>query len=296
MKYLLIFILILINFSCIDERDYELNYMGDSLVAFARGTYGKGLEIYVTKTIPPLEQKENLDDLDVNNATIILYEDDVEVNRLNSIENGLYHTTNDFSFTTGKVYNLVINVEGYPEMISDKIKMPNSSKFIDFDLDFSGIDSIDIAKTYVYEAHIKIAKNDKDACHSFNYKYYVGNISTEEGCYFEYSSNQNLNCDYCYNFLENKCITVLDSVVSSNIFIRIEDESIKLNENIDSFKFEIHTLSKSAEIACKNNFDIDSYIDFSIPLQPSPAPTYTNFKNGNGLFVLENIDSIIIKK
>jgi len=53
---------------------------------------------------------------------------------------------------------------------------------------------------------------------------------------------------------------VLDSVVSSNIFVRIENESIKLNERIDSFIFEIHTLSKSAEIACKNNFDIDSYL------------------------------------
>jgi len=82
--------------------------------------------------------------------------------------------------------------------------MPYSSRFLDFDLDYSGIDSIDIAKTYVYNANIKIAKKDKDVCHSFNFKYFIGNILSEEGCYYEYSNNQNLNCNYCYNFLENK--------------------------------------------------------------------------------------------
>ena len=74
-----------------------MNYTGDSLVVFAKGTYGKGLEIYVTKTIPPLEQKENLKELIVNNATIILYENDAEVNRLKSIENGLYQTNKSCS-------------------------------------------------------------------------------------------------------------------------------------------------------------------------------------------------------
>ena len=262
----------------------------------AHGCKGKGMDVFITKTLPPLEQDSFPENLNINNADVVLYHNNIKIDTLENIGNGRYKTDQNFHFVIGDKYKLQIKYKDYPEIISENIKMPKAARILKLDYSFSSLDTLNIAKTYNYLANIEMLKHNENVCNSFDYEYFVDGKPSMEGAFFDYANTEYLNCNYCYNFLDNTCITTInDSIVQANLFIKIESERENLNEKIDSFIFKLHTFSKSAEIACKNDIDIEELLDFPIPLKASSAPTYTNFKNGYGVFILENVDSIIIK-
>lgn len=120
------FLIVLIFFSACkltSEREFDVPFEGKKLVTIGFIGADKGVETYVTSTVPTINGKQDsLSDVVVN-----LYENEVLVNTL-KLDSGLYKTSANFKVKEDKTYRIDVKALNYTPLSTNALKLPLATK------------------------------------------------------------------------------------------------------------------------------------------------------------------------
>jgi len=277
--------------SCVKDVDYKLDFEGSKILVYAEGTADKPLHVYLTKTFPPLNEPKNPDSLLIDNAFIEVYENDILIDTLKNVNN--YYKSN-FNLKQGFSYRLKINIDNKNLLYSKYDTVPYAAAFIDAKVVLTEIDTFEYLSKYYFNTILKIKKSIKYPYNEIYVKFYFEN-GQKEIYYYLSSKSDLIECDGCFNILNNQCVINLNNdLVILNNKMHLNYSQYKISE-LDSIKFYLKTYSNIAEKICQAGIDFEEYYNNPLPFASNPSIDFSNIEGGYGLFMLNNVDSLTIK-
>ncbi len=295
MKYfgLLFFAFILIFSSCIKDVEYKLDFEGSKMVVIAGGQANHHLTAFVTKTFPPLTEVQNPDSLLINDAIIEIYKSGNVIDTMKNSGDGNY--VSGILLEEGGVYNLTVKKPGWHDMKSTADTVAVAAKLLDAEI-VKTWERKDTTYSYSIKIDLKILIEKSSA---FPYNditfYYYANGQEYEDYLFLSSKSDFIECDNCFNLLDNACVEKTDD----NKYILETDKTIYVPEfkleELDSIKIVLGTYSSISEKMCQSGMDLEEYYGNPLPFVSNPPADFSNIEGGYGIFILSNQDSLIVK-
>jgi hypothetical protein len=243
---------------------------------------------YISSTRAPLSKdKESL----INDASVVLYENDKAIDTLKEVENGIYKAKKEIKLKEKKIYQIKVNKEGYLAIETPKDTMPE--KPIVFN--YSAVDSI--RKEQGHNIAL-ITLNTNNTSHYKNYGF--GNFKAIGLPFSEINVYENgrSTCDnngffdlYGYSFIHYNC------KLSNNIYNLFVDNYYPKGFKNAKIKFTICSIT-FLNIAYNEKVDLlashfsDYYSGVDLFWNPVYLPNY--IKNGYGFFGCYNTSDIEI--
>ena len=291
-KYIIL-ILILSFSSCIKDVDYKLDFEGSKMVVFAGGGAGLTLGASITRTIPPLTKTDNPDSLIVNDALIEIINNSIVIDTMISQGKGNY--ISHIRLKENSAYKIKVKKQGWNEMESSYDTVPVPAKLIKVDIiDFS--EEKDTSFSYDFSLLLKL--QIKKSVH-FPFNAISLNLFANGKVYDDYiflsSNNKFVECDNCYNLLDNPCSKYLgNGIYEITTEKTVYVPEFKLNE-LDSIRFFLETYTSLSDKLCQSGIDFEEYYGNPLPFSSNPPADFSNIEGGYGLFLLNSVDSITVK-
>ena len=255
--------------------DIPLPNEGNKMVVFGVLTANTPIEIKIKPTHPPIgEIKLN----EIENAHMLLFENNVLVSELNYAENGIY--TSSFKPQVGLHYHLEVSCEGYETLISEAVVIPDMPEISEIDFTERIVSTMNDG---VPAQKLKLIISDKlETVDFYSFSSYFSNENEqiylpefsindlapdESPCYAAYFQ-QNIYNDYCQK----------NSKLEIERGYELETGYFESNAPVTA-TFIIRKLTKS-------------YYDFAVSQYPyvdlesafiTPGKTVSNIKGGYGM-------------
>ncbi len=294
-KYLFYFLIIIYGLtisSCIKDVDYKLDFEGSKMVVFAGGVAGQKLSTQITRTIAPLTKVDNPDSLVVSDALIEIVKNNDVVDTMISQGEGKY--ISHITLQENNVYKIKINSEG--ELLEsgyDTVPVPaliNSIKITEFSEEKDTTNSYDF--TFMYK--IQIYKSVQFPYNDISLTLFANGKEYEDYVFLS-SKNEFVECDNCFNLLDNPCTKYL----GNNIYEITNEKTVYSPEyklkDLDSIQFILNTYSSLSDRLCQSGMDLEEYYGNPLPFVSNPSVMFSNIEGGYGIFLLGASDSLTIK-
>jgi Domain of unknown function (DUF4249) len=276
-KYI-IFITLLVSllFSCRKRSiDLEIPYEGKKMVVFAFFNPDSLLSVNVQPTYPPSGKFTY--EGGIENAKVSIFENDVLIENLSYIRNGIYKSVFKKP-SVGKKYQIKISALGFPDIESTAEMIPAEANLID--ISFEDLNSETLIGTKLLSLNVKGDKNSDDF-------YAVLNTATQGKDIYSLSTliiaSHNPETNPCY--FKGIGLTGFTDKCSSNEII-----DFKLGLEILNFSYKTKP-DKLVLNLRKINYNFYKYyisyqdVDEGLELAfLSPKPRFTNIKGGYGIF------------
>ncbi|MFN4144443.1 MAG: DUF4249 domain-containing protein [Runella sp.] len=294
MKYWLIIIFVGILTSCDGTFVfYGIPFEGEKLVVNALLGANQPVKIYVGKTWQ-LEGKIP-DKTSVDNATVLLYENDVLVAQLSYFGQGIYQTS--FKSKTSASYHCKVQVQGFKEVSTQKTTVPESFPFGGYELNKDGYIALNGGNREPSNVLIKLTPDRPK-----NHYYFVKlsaiyqnkelsgspmtldfNMEKQDDCFF--TRRVELGSAFFYS---NHCFGIKSSLIMA--IETIEFGGVGENRKATEIVVNMRNISKEYfEFMRANREPVDIERAFT-----EPAPTFTNINGGYGLWASYNETTLII--
>ena len=292
MRKIIIIAILLASFSsCIKDVDYKLDFEGSKMMVFSEGYANQTMKVFLTRTFQPLTNPENPDSLVVKNALIKIYENNMVVDTM-KFNNRLYKS--NIILKQGYSYRFALKTDNNNEISTKNETIPFPAYFIDGNIDLVNIDSSEYLPVFYFDTELKIKKSK-----NFPFNEIYVDFFFKQGIkrfYYYLSSNSDfIECDGCFNILNNPCVENLngDIVVLKNN-IEIDYSEYKISD-LDSIKFYLTTYSDVADKLCRSGIDFEEYYGNPLPFASNPSTMFSNIEGGYGLFILGATDTLTVK-
>jgi hypothetical protein len=278
-------ILLFFIVSCDKFIEYQYDVPPDKLVVFARLNPQKGLEVKLTHSIIPNGIHYFDEDINVEDASIILIVNDTGFTSVPHISSGQYTLDgNVIDIHPGNRYKLRVASPKYGVAESSEVVIPNKSivTFLKYESDkrningdtcinafFTISNSNTSTNTYYYD--IKIPFDDYPWV---NMK--INDIESEICEMIDYSD---------LHFFTDKCMSKPTDT------LELEIQNIYKGKAIGYFEINISSISESLYKYAQNAIQPEGKIELAYS---EPRLTYMNFDNAYGVFYCENNQSINI--
>ncbi len=302
-----IFFLLLLLTSCIQEVDFKVDTVPQKLVVNSVITVYQPIEVNVSGLQSILDTSQ----LFIDNATVIVSEEEGDTDTLSYLSNGNYKS--DIYGEPGKVYRLTVQAKGYPtafacDTIPIRINIKNASESNSITVDEDGIQHEDITVTFLRSAE------KTNYYELFFIEQYVDFFDSITYYYFNYTSDAvsldpiilaSGTTDYNYTtFLFNDAnIAHEEYTIAMKMYGYMTSGGGRYSKPIITLQDNIHaavlrTVSK-AYYDYRNSWvkhqrfknDSTQVEDFIyVPLIGEPQEMFSNIENGLGIFVAYNQD------
>ena len=284
MKNLYLILTVIVLNSCRErELSVEFPYEGDRMVVYCLLNPTEVVSVRVSKTYPPTG-KVVYDDID--EAEVLLYENDKLVERLAYTNKGIYQSSSHFKPKGGYVYSLKINAPTLPSITTTQEEVPTMPKIVSCEFDRK-IESTmnkgkparklilkmkdDLNKVNFYSVRADgVWQNNKSGLSGFALDQASG---SESPCYFMHWGSLILS-DACFQ----NSIYELNRGYETDAFFNI-DNTFKAKD-LDRIVVQIRQLNKSYYEYCRTFYNAEDLEKAFIP----PYPQYNNIIGGYGIF------------
>jgi Domain of unknown function (DUF4249) len=239
-------------------KEFDVPFEGKKLVAIGFVGADKGVEVFVSSTVPTINGKQDsLKDIAVN-----LFENNLLVSALKR-DSGIFKTPANFKIQENKTYRIDVKAADYGPLSTNDLKLPLPTK----------IDSIDWQFKDKYREEILLKTVFKDAVGKNYYaikieKYYGDTLLRE-------------NTDYDFRFL-NPSDVVSDELFDTKLakisrVVYVNDNKHKINR----LKIRLYSLDEGAYLFFKT-LDNQDFVKGEFFLEPQKVSS--NIKGGYGVW------------
>lgn len=271
--------------SCSKEIDYELNFEGEKIVVNSFFSSNDGFEAFVSKTASP-NGTVIFDSLKLNDAIIIVYENDIPFDTLQSLGEGHYQGNkypsmgnryalsvahSEFETATASNQELPLDFE---MNISDKRinhVLPKNEDFPTLDFNLSITDAAAERNYYFIKAYLII-----DGSVRSNFNFWLPNQS-------EFAADP---CQTDEFFFPDDCFNGQELLLNMAMETQTLDE-----EKAQQVEVVVKSISKDFYEYLKSNRPQPE--GFEVPFT-EPNFLFTNIKNGYGIFAGFSENRVII--
>lgn len=274
---LFIILIVLINISC--EKELNSNSINNNKEIVVNGFINPDsiVKINVSFTYPENIDKPDTNNLFINNAICLLYENNTFIDTLNYTKNGFY-ICNNFKPATDNTYKLTIKVKGFKE-INATTTIPKKVKF-----------SVNLEKIYplVYKGNITFKDPIGDTYFLFNiltkdtFKYSfedVSHIEYSDGGLQYYFTNPDVGKSIEGQSFRNQN-TFSDAKFKDKTY-NLNIQRIEIYFDNDYLYFWLTTLNKDLYLNLKSKKKYDDVIN---DVFAEPVNIYSNINGGLGIF------------
>ncbi|HHH52534.1 MAG TPA: DUF4249 family protein [Bacteroidetes bacterium] len=294
MRIKIVIALILVSFSsCVKDVDYKLDFEGSKLVVIANGQANNNLTAFVTQTFKPLTQIDNPDSLLINDAFIEIFENSILVDTMVLVENGKYKS--NMTLKENHEYQIRVKSDGLGKVVSQSDTVSLPAKLINASIIniYPEKDTTLSYKIYL-DIDLVIKKSTLFPYNNLTINYFFNGI-TQEDYLFLSSKSDFIECDNCFNLLDNPC-----TINKGNGLYEIKTQIILYRpdfvlDELDSVQFVLETYSSLAEKLCQAGIDLEEYYNNPLPFSSNPPADFSNIEGGYGLFLLNSVDSATVK-
>lgn len=272
---LFIILIVLINISC--EKELDSNFINNKeIVIHGFINPDSIVKINVSFTYPENINTPDTNDIFINDAICLLYENNTFIDTLNYTKNGFY-ICNNFKPTTNNAYKLTVKVKGFKE-INATTTIPEKVKF-----------SINLEKiyTYVYKGNITFKDPPGNT-------YFLFNILTKDTIRYSFEDVGHIEYSdgFQYYFINPDMGKSIEgqNFRNQNTFSdeKFKDKTYNLNiQRIESgfsngyIYFWLTTLNKDLYLNLKSK---KKYYDIKDDIFAEPVNLYSNINGGLGIF------------
>jgi hypothetical protein len=241
----------------------------------------------------------------IENAEVIIYEDNEEIGFLEHFGSGFYQNEN-IKINPGKEYKIIAKVNGFDDVVAIE-KSPEKFTDSDYDFEYEPVPS-ESGSEYQPQSEVKITLKDKASTQDIylflakdTFKSW-SNESPEDTTYNEYITyleSSDLQIEYVYSSNLGQIQLLKDELFNGNEYtIRFKTNDLRKRENSDEERtyisqniIEIHKISTSFYLYLKS-LEYNQYPD------PFTEPTqiYTNVKNGYGILATSTVTKIQVEE
>ena len=265
----------------------ELPYEGDKMVVFSLLCPSEIINVQVSKTYTPTGKVSYIDG--INNAEVLLYENEKFIEKLAYSEKGIYISSTNFKPKSGFGYSLKINSPTLPSITTPQEIIPLLPNiiFYKFDERIESYNKGRLAKKLI----IKLQDIKNEATFYYvkvegfwqNYQSGLSGFSidqaneTESPCNFSYLGSTILS-DACF---PNSDYEFKKGYELEPVFIINNNTSRK---EVDKVVAKVRQINKSYYEFCKTFYDEEGLLKaFN-----TPFARYNNIKGGYGIFAAYN--------
>lgn len=262
----LFLLLALIMLSCelSKEIDYSTVYEGDRLIVHGFISPQNGARVILKKSVAP---NNVLSDDKVQNATVVLYEDEMAIQQLQKIDDYHYETEADFIPKNGKKYSVKVEAQNF------SITSSNSQPvFAPVSIDSLKI----IIEENTYYENLVVWFTNRNF---FGETYYIKMYYYLDGI---------IDSSYVDHELFNPYGLLKNIIEGTN------SVEFQLYDEYDSLKVELYTLSPDLASFLESSQNYDSSKED--PFFEQTYPVFSNIFNGYGVFASYSFSSKTILK
>jgi len=285
-KILLLSALLLMVFGCNKRLDnYELDYSGNRLVLFGNISNELGVTVYLTHTLPPTGTYY-FDEInvEVSDATIVLFENNIAVDTLTEIEPGSYFLS--YVPFPGNSYSVTASATRFVTVFSDNVLFHDSISLDDvvyeagFE-DISGDPAFSVLPVFNDDISIK-------NYYAFGFRLFIGE-DLYTGNVYENPDSDPLGCEAGIFVYNEAFIKVYSDNCFSGIAFPFTFISAKVYHEAEIFPFDKCEFTISAiSNELYNYISNQSETAGTQLLFSDPKINYTNINNGFGVFWAQN--------
>ncbi len=272
---------------CTKILEYPADYPGDQLAIIGIISPQSGARVYVTKSISPSGDFEEVEQLYITNAEVKIYQNDQLLGDLSYKGDGLYQDTFGLSIDAGNSYYLRVSHETLGTATSDPVLVPNSLQQLEVNLEFTG------KKRPSGKPEAKVEYQFKDEPGP---NYYLIMVKPDLPNAYQFQITDlfgSQNFEFCeitnYHpslgiFMTDVCFE--DQISKMGMLIELSGEARLPDREIhpyDRVQFEISSISSEYYQYLLDKKSLETDIGIL-----EPRPTFNNINGGVGVFMAAN--------
>lgn len=264
--------------ACIEVVDLDVEKIPHELVVNCLFTEAQPFMVNVSRLAP----YPDLDDRNIENATVSIYKNGELEGILNHTENGIYNNAS-FSPSSGNTYSIKVEVPDYPtvtasDTLPDKVFIDSCRYKPEAGKDYEG--------DYYDEIAVSFTDNREKTFYSINVQHQSTNSDTNEKYWYSITLSTNDPVILAEGISTNdyKNYFVFNDALLSNQHFKVVVKYYSDYETGDKFKVFLKTGTEHYYKYRKTLLKHAKY-SYEDPFKPySPVPLYSNINGGQGIF------------
>jgi Domain of unknown function (DUF4249) len=265
-------LLLLIGFSSCElkrEKEFVVPFEGKKLVAIGLINVDKGVEVFVTSTVPLISGKQD----SLKEVVVNLFENDVSINELKK-DSGLFKTPSNLKIQDNKTYRIEVKATDYTPLSTNALKLPFPTKIEQIDWHFK-----DSSKERI---ELNTLFND-----AMGKNYYAIKIERYYGdTLFQETSPERYRFIGPYDVFNDELFDNKQAKITREVY------AFDYRHKINRLKIRLYSLDEATYSFFKT-IDTQDFVKGEYFLEPTKV--YSNIKNGYGVWGAYSSSTIDIR-